>query len=396
MHLSGPRYLKLFLSLTALLVLAVGAINFVVDPCGIYHAGKAWDWTRSRPEILEVAFINKAYGVETAQADILLLGNSRVAQGLDPHSAALPAHAYNLGIPGSGMVEQWRYLQHAGAAHMPTTVVLGIDIENFGADRKNKPMFSDDRLLVQADGRPTSFLSRFFADIGPTLFSFSTLQFSYKTLRASKALDLKFPDGYEENAPRIFEQMDLASRVLAANKAWVDGTEIADYRLKNGRAPQMEAFAKIVAYCQQHNIRLLVFVQPLHAALLDKLTDNWPRYADWMRTIAAQTTTAELWDFSSYSSISTEPFPLPTDKMNGMHFYWEGSHYRKIVGDLVLQRLFAGTGPADFGLRVTSANVEQDLSRLQAEKQAWHEQGLAVPIDMGPAATAGTTPPAPK
>ena len=381
MNLSGPAYLKLSLSLTLLMVGTVAAINYVVDPCGIYHAGKSWDWTRSRPEILELAFINKAHAVEQAQADILLLGNSRVAQGLDPRSAALPARAYNLGIPGSGMVEQWRYLQHAGAAHRLTTVVLGLDIENFGADRKNKPMFSDDRLLVQADGTPTAFLPHLFADIGPTLFSWSTLKFSYQTLRAPRALDLKFPEGFEENAPKIFEHMDLASSVLAANKMWVAGAEIGDFRGKDGRAPQMDAFGNIVAYCNQHHLRLLIFVQPLHAALMDKLTDDWPRYEDWMRTLAAQSTTAELWDFTGYNSISTEAFPLPTDKTNGMRFYWEGSHYRKIVGDLVLERLFAGTGPANFGQRVTSANVDQDLARLQAEKQAWHAQGQAVPMD---------------
>jgi len=277
--MSASSYLKWCLTVAFVIVGIVAATNYVADPCGIYHYGKSWDWIQSRPATLDAAFIHKAQGVELAQADVLFMGSSRTAEGLDPRCPAVPPHAYNLGLPSSSMYEDFRYLQHAIAAHKPQTVVFGLDWDAFAYSRRNNGLFLEDRLLVRADGTPTPVWTRAFADVGPTLFSLPILQLSLDTLRAPKGSDLKYGDGYEANAPIFTQHMNLAKSVLAANKKWVFNEEPIPYRGPDGSMPQMEEFSKFIDLCAQNQIRLIAFVQPLHSAVLDRCTDQWEAYS---------------------------------------------------------------------------------------------------------------------
>ena len=57
--------------------------------------------------------------------------------------------------------------------------------------------------------------------------------------------------------------------------------------------------------------------------------------------------------------------------MTPMRWFWEHSHYRKITGDLVLDRVF-GTSeperplPANFGVRLTGTNIDAHISRSRS------------------------------
>jgi len=75
----------------------------------------------------------------------------------------------------------------------------------------------------------------------------------------------------------------------------------------------------------------------------------------------------QLWDFSDVNTITRETIP-ETGDLTPMHWYWEQSHYRKETGDLILDRIFghndpARPVPADFGVRLTSANIDAHITR---------------------------------
>ena len=75
-----------------------------------------------------------------------------------------------------------------------------------------------------------------------------------------------------------------------------------------------------------------------------------------------------VWDFSGYNSINTEPIN------NDMKNYIDASHYRKEVGDLVLNRLLdyqTEKIPKDFGVMITSENIEFHLAKILAEREVW-------------------------
>jgi hypothetical protein len=80
-------------------------------------------------------------------------------------------------------------------------------------------------------------------------------------------------------------------------------------------------------------------------------------------------TPPEVWDFCGFNPITTEPFPQPGETENRMRYYWEISHFRREVGDLMLGTMLAGASPG-LGRRVTSATLADDLARLEKERRA--------------------------
>lgn len=85
-----------------------------------------------------------------------------------------------------------------------------------------------------------------------------------------------------------------------------------------------------------------------------------------------------LWDFSNLNSITREAVPQNGDP-TPMRYYWEFSHYRKTTGDLILDRIFdyhdpARPMPADFGVRMTSANIDAHIASSNAKLTEWAAQ----------------------
>lgn len=85
-----------------------------------------------------------------------------------------------------------------------------------------------------------------------------------------------------------------------------------------------------------------------------------------------------LWDFSGYSSITTESFPEPGSRAE-MRFYWDSSHFKDNVGDFILDRLFGVTDPrravpADFGVPLTADTIETALARVREDQLAYRRR----------------------
>ena len=64
-----------------------------------------------------------------------------------------------------------------------------------------------------------------------------------------------------------------------------------------------------------------------------------------------------------------------------MRWFWEHSHYRKVTGDLVLDRVLGHSErerplPADFGVRLTGTNIDAHIidahiARARSELAVW-------------------------
>lgn len=138
------------------------------------------------------------------------------------------------------------------------------------------------------------------------------------------------------------------------------------------------------AYVEGTDLRL--FVTPLHAvvrATIEALGLG-ERYAFWLKELVrineeeaskAGRQPFPLWDFSAPNSITTEPIPEIGDR-SPMRWFWERSHYRKRTGDLVLDRVFDYSDssraiPADFGTRLTSANIDAHLTGAATNLANW-------------------------
>ena len=138
------------------------------------------------------------------------------------------------------------------------------------------------------------------------------------------------------------------------------------------------------AYAEGTDLRM--FVTPVHAVVrvLQQGLGIGERYEFWLKELVrineeeaalAGKPPLPLWDFSDPNTITREPVP-PSGDLAPMRWFWEHSHYRKVTGDLVLDRVLgyserARQLPADFGVRLTGANVDAHIARARSELAAW-------------------------
>jgi len=138
------------------------------------------------------------------------------------------------------------------------------------------------------------------------------------------------------------------------------------------------------AYAEGTEMHL--FTSPSHAATyqLFHAVDLYERYEFWLKELVrineaeaarADTLPFPIWDFGYANSITVEPIPA-IDDLRPMRWYWESQHYRKALGDIVLDRIFdhadpARTLPSDFGVRLTSENIGAHLIRTRAALADW-------------------------
>ena len=82
-----------------------------------------------------------------------------------------------------------------------------------------------------------------------------------------------------------------------------------------------------------------------------------------------------LWDFGDLNTITGERLPDYGDHTL-MRWYWEHTHYRTSAGNLILDRVLgthdpARSMPADFGVRLTAANIDAQVAHDREGLAAW-------------------------
>lgn len=138
------------------------------------------------------------------------------------------------------------------------------------------------------------------------------------------------------------------------------------------------------AYEKGTDLRL--FMTPLHASVRQLLAELGlsGRYEFWQKELVrineeeaarAGRIPLPLWDFSDANTITREIIPAPAD-LTPMRWFWEFSHYRMAAGNLILDRVLGDDGserhlPADFGVRLTGANINAHLAHSRTGLADW-------------------------
>jgi len=354
------RFNLTFLAVTLPGLLGFGTFNVLVDPIGIFNSPKIASFNELKPEIYSNVRLFKALGVSRKQPKNIILGSSRSDIGLDPdHPSLASDSAYNLALVGPNMYEVRRYFEHA-LANQPElkTVVLGIDFFMFNENWHNSPDFDESRL-----GRKSPKIQ----DLINASLSIDALELSKETVGASlesdayylyKSNGLRYVYGNKPDEPLKVKFEKMLTEFLRGERSY------PSYRLSQSF---LDDFRQLVETCREKNIELKVLISPIHVTQLEAINTAgvWSEFEDWKREVVKIT---PVWDFSGYNSITTEPIS------NQMENYWDSSHYRKEVGDLILNRLFEVNEevvPEDFGTLLTTNNIESELEKTSAERVAW-------------------------
>ena len=382
-------------------------MNFVVDPFGMYRLVDLDGFNAYKPAVDHRVRLVKAYEVRRLRPQGIILGTSRSHLGLRPsHDGWDPAAkpVYNLAFDGATTKEMYQYLLHAHAVRPLRQVVLGLDTYHATlAPATARPDF-DAQLLDSAGSRALPSLIR--ADL-KVFTSLDTLRASLATVRSQSDREPQWfaPDGqrlgevffrrpgehFAQLGPRgYFEEIDRLEvgfkreGQLAANAR--DPGRIAQPAIGAGET-SLAYIGRIVAFCRAQRVDLRIFIAPEHAHQLEitAAIGEWATLENAKRSLVqllaedsarhAGAPPIPLWDFSGYSSVTTEALPESGSHAE-MKFYWDSSHFKDIVGDFVLDRLFNSSRPrkeipADFGVPLTPATIEPALARLRADRLAY-------------------------
>ncbi|MGE5239728.1 MAG: hypothetical protein ACM3ON_13110 [Chloroflexota bacterium] len=396
-------------ALAALILLgSVVGFNLVVDPYAMYRLVEIRGFNTHKPAVYHRVRLAKAYEVRRLRPQAIILGTSRSHLGLRPSHEGWESEVtrrYNLAFDGATTKEMYYYLLHAHAVQPLKQVVLGLDTYHpTGAPASVRPDF--DPQILGKPGSLTSRLGMMLADL-KLLVSIDTVKASIDTLRSQ---DDGEPEWFAADGQRlgeVFFRRPGENFVKYGPRAYfeeIDRLEVG-FKTEGMRpvavkashrpaAPQVSSgetslayIRRIVEFCRAEHIDLRIFITPEHAHQMEinVAVGAWSSVEIGKRELVRMLQDEHarhpgerpfaLYDFSGYSTVTTEALPEPGSHAE-MTYYWDSSHFKATVGDMVLDRLFGYTRPGrpvpeDFGVRLTPDSIESALKNTRTAQAAY-------------------------
>jgi len=374
------------LALGIFIFLGAGVIlNCYADPFMYLRAHKIDETINHNPLFREQIRISKANQLALTQPCALILGSSRTEYGLNPaHDGFACKAVYNAAIPSPNMYEIYRYFQHALAVKKPQQVVLPLDFFVFDlSGNENSPDFIEEIFAVDPQGRPQN---RYGFDFMKKMTSADVLGWSLKRLLNPDADGPYRHNGFRDVSykARAFYETDKETHRDA-----FEGSEMSFYKLfadgfdtrQNG-IDTLEIYNRLLELAYENDVDLRLLISPSHARMYETIAvaGLYERWEDWKREIVSMNEKAAkkydktpyvILDFSGYSKYTTEKLPRGSAESKPMTWWWESSHYKSNLGDMVLERALLNKDVAGFGVRLDNHNMEQHLKNIRLGRERW-------------------------
>ncbi|MGI9436520.1 MAG: hypothetical protein ACR2Q4_17120 [Geminicoccaceae bacterium] len=391
-------FIRSWIAISIVGLVLVAILNIAVDPYGIFGTPRIEGFNAIKPSIGTKVRTAKVHQVLKIRPKAVIIGNSRPEMGLDPEHPCWPETSrpvYNVAIPGLSVYGQIRYGQHAIASGETDLVLIGLDFIDFlvppelDRDPRQWPVSSEEPMPLRTDAngepRPAFVWDRLKDQLGATM-SLDALTDTGVTLvlqrpgAATTRTPLGFNPGHlifapiirHEGARVLFAQKNESLARRLSTKSWSLNHHQTDW------STQFEALSRLMDQGQDAGIRIIPFINPLHAdflVLIDK-AGLWPLMDAWKRrvvTMAAEHGSGPLWDFIDFAGYATESVDDLAAKGEGLRWFWEPSHYRRSLGDRLLSAMLAdscpkGTIEPPLGTALKPTSIEAHLARLRSER----------------------------
>lgn len=369
--------------------LIAAALNYLVDPYGLFGTRRIAGLNALKPAAPEKARVAKPYMASRAQPRTVVGGNSRPEMGLDPQSSCwsdADRPVFNAAIPGADVFMQVRYAQHAAESGAARRIVFGVDFLDFLVDPSapGGPIDwaalgtgFDGRLVSAADAITTQQA----ADIFNSLFSLAAVGDSIATVAAQR--DLHAPTRREDGFNPARDYLPIirseGQAVLFMQKNAEVGRRLRpanlDVLAAGGQASKpFLALRHMLEWASGRGIEVVLFINPYHADYLVQIeaSGKWTLLEAWKRQLAglAAEYGVPLWDFNTLDQYSTETPPARNDRKTTLRWFWEPAHYRQELGDRMLAGMFGRPCVAEadpqFGARITPASLAPHQARLRS------------------------------
>jgi hypothetical protein len=386
------KYIRNFCVFGLILLLLATGFNWLINPYGIFGSPAIRGLNAVKTEAETHTRMMKAYAVRAVKPEAIVIGTSRADGGIDPdHEGWGYGPVYNLSIAGANVYEMFRYFQHAQNINPLEQVLLNMDFFAFGTNNAIKKDFDETELSVGYDGQATDSGTNFKVK---SLISVDTLISSISTVMNQSASPDSLRNGLADTS--AWETMVEAK---GGYHAYFNSTHIEYakdlyipecYRIDvNAPDSPFTYYRKMLQMGYRENIDIKIITSPCHARQWEVLEECglWQVFEDWKRTLVsineeearlAGKTPFAFWDFSVLNELTTEAVPPLGDTKTQMRWYRDPSHYKVQLGDLVLDRIFnyhkeGRAAPDDFGVMVTSENIESHLAKIRADSRQYRD-----------------------
>ena len=385
------RYFLGWTLLFFLILAGVALANLVTDPYSIYRFVQARGFNEFKPRAQQQGRLMKIHGLSFERPRALILGNSRAEMGFDPMHRAWPQNTrpvYNAALAGTSLTSALDFARRSLDIAAPRTIVLGVDFKDFLFD--SHKALAPQAIAVQRNSQLQQIAAR-AKELSTTVLSLDALIDSALTIKAQHEAypaDLR-QDGFNPTSDYIgiaknegyytmFRQRDQEN----AKAYGRDGKDL--FAAGTRSSPDFETLDAIIRLCRERGIALKLIIYPYHAHLLEMFhaARLWDPFEEWKRSLVKLTaqmgkgenSALVLWDFSGYHVYATEAIPRAEDQYHAaaMRWYWEAGHFKKDLGDIMLDRILTNTSSATedrFGVVLTPNNIEQHLAALRQSRR---------------------------
>lgn len=376
MQAQWRNYVMLFCGLSLLAGGTVATLNYQVDPYLIHQ----WDSAalqRLLPGREKLSPWGKTYALARFQPQVLYAGNSRTELGLPVQPRWFGGRrVFNAALSGASLADAAAMVRHAAAVSKLDMVVWGIDAPSFSMEIGNTDF---DRELVAADRfyllRRRLINLRRALSVDMTLDSIHVLRGTFGSVCKSSLALLGQRDG--RCVRDRIDSLGGTSRVILPR--------VRDFARGGGpTADAMQELSQSVAALCRDGTALRLYINPTHAMSADALywAGKWPALEAWQSRLAElaqrsrrQGCDVRVFDFSGFNNVTTEAAPQVSGAAT-MRNYWEASHYREHVGQMVLERMF-GRGDAGFGVELAPQSLAQHQAAQRAARDRYHREHAA-------------------
>ena len=318
------RFAILFLCLAWLPVYLAVAYNVWNDTSGLFNS----DFSEPRSIEPNQHFVKMRYILANPDKyDAYCFGSSRVANIALTHIKDDHRYynmTYSMGLPAEWLNDLKIMLKHHVSVHR---VMLGLDYFHFDADPA--PHATDLlRIPYQENNFPVYMAYLFRIPKAPNPKMRMDYEVLYDIYGHGQTLH-DAPDRIIEADPDAHRKKFEGAKSGAPNKL-------------HRKDKALEELREIKDLCDANGIELIVFINPIEHITYSGIDKN--EVNEIRRRLA---TITSYYDFSGLNRITTDDY-----------YYYELSHYRPIVGDMILHRIFDMPKDAetDFGKYVEQTN----------------------------------------
>ncbi|MGE4267737.1 MAG: hypothetical protein AB7F25_09890 [Deferribacterales bacterium] len=336
------------------------------DPYSFYKIGSR-DWDKFSE--LNIRYI-KFKQIESIKPSCLILGTSRAAEGYDPENCYFDNNTYNSAVSAGTVYEMLQYTNSALKQRNLKKVLFSLDYGSFNAKFQiyEKNFYYYDLL-------PTTIYT--------FLVRSEIMKDGIKKISKSQRDKLILYTGSGETTPTNFNKyLHYHNIDIFLEKLPIMYLERPiDYRYGDTKRNSFEDFMKILDVCYKNNVEVTLVFNPSHVMQWEAIAYN-AGYGSWLKwkkdVVGAVYKSAEehrakpftITDFAVYNSITTEKIS------NEMEYYYDTSHFKRFVGDMVLQRLKSGVVNDGFGIELNPQMIDGYLEKMKHDRVAFLKQYL--------------------